>query len=203
MNKELSEIGDEILEDLMAKLPVPESAKESMRNFQKLRRELGKESDRGMALYATAYLDNQLEILLRNKLVGNNKHFKDIFSFNGPVGTFSAKIKLAYSIGLLDKISMDDINILRKIRNEFAHSDKKIDLETKDIKILIDNLKMNVKADNSTARSIFINVVAGISGRIEGSINFSEKFEELLGQSLEKRKSDFNVIMADVMKKLK
>ncbi len=202
MDKELANISDNILEDLLSKLPLPDSAKDSMRNFLNLRRELSKESDRGMTLYATSYLDKKLESLLQNKLIGNKKHFKDLFSFNGPLGTFSSKIKLAFSIGLIDKDSMDDINVLRKIRNEFAHSDQNIDLDSEHIKKLINKLKLNVTPEGASMKHIFINVVAGISGRIEGSLNTAKKFNELISPDLDKRKAEFNTVMEAVLKEI-
>ena len=37
------------------------------------------------------------------------------------MGSFSNKISLSYSLGLIDKIINDDLNLVRKIRNKFAH----------------------------------------------------------------------------------
>lgn len=203
MEDKLLEISDEILEKLLEGLPISDSAKGSMRAFHLMRRELTKESDRGVALLATAHLDYELEELLRDKLIGNKKHLKELFSFNGPVGTFSAKIKLGYSIGLINKDTMDDINILRKIRNEFAHSNQAIDFETENIKSLCNNLKLNVKDEEEPSRTKFINVVSGISGRIEGALSSVAKFEELKNPSLEDRKKEYDKMMDTLFGNLK
>lgn len=90
---------------------------------------------------------------------------------------------------------MDDINILRLIRNDFAHSKQAINFETASIKNRCNSLKLNVKNEEESARSIFMNVVSAISGQIEAAYRGKEKFEELTGQNLEERKADFNKLM--------
>lgn len=54
------------------------------------------------------------------------------------MGTFSARIKAAYSIGLLTKDQFLDLERLRKIRNEFAHTWRLIDITKPKIVSLID-----------------------------------------------------------------
>ncbi|WCO03518.1 MltR family transcriptional regulator [Psychroserpens ponticola] len=168
--------------------------KKRLKDFTKLRSELTKESDRGMSLYATAYIDKKLEILLKKKLIGSNKHLKEIFSFNGPVGTFSSKIKLAYSIGLIDKVIMSDINILRQIRNEFAHSEKNISFETDSIRKSCNKLKTKSSDDMECSREIFLNVASGISGVIAGVTVQTEKFEEKIPIDIEEKRSFYKKI---------
>lgn len=185
---------DQILNKLMDKLSIPDDVRNLTNKFAKLRREMIKESDRGLALYATAHIDNELESVLRKKLIGSEQHLNEIFSFNGPVGTFSAKIKLTYSLGLIDKVIMDDINTLRKIRNEFAHSAQTLSFETQKNKDLCNNLKMNVKHENSSCRTKFINVFAGISGILYGLSIKSERFEELENINVASRKDSLDLL---------
>lgn len=73
-------------------------------------------------MLAAAHLDFLLEQLLREILVGSKKHHDKLFDFNGPLGTFSCKVSLSYSLGLISFEMMHDINIIRRIRNEFGHS---------------------------------------------------------------------------------
>ena len=186
---------EQVLEDIMNLLPLPEAAKESSNEFIKLRKEMLKESDRGLALYATAHIDNELETILRDKLVGNANHLNDVFSFNGPLGIFSSKIKLSYSLGLISKITMNDINTLRKIRNEFAHSNQSLSFESEKIRNLCDGLQLNVQPENSSSRIKFMNVVSGISGLLYGANMKFEKFEELESINLEERKTGFDSLL--------
>lgn len=58
-----------------------------------IRRELTKESDRGCALMAASFLENELMVLLNSKLVGDKKFKEDLFEFNGPLGNFYLESK--------------------------------------------------------------------------------------------------------------
>jgi len=46
----------------------------------------------------------------------------DLFGFDAPFGTFSAKIRLAYAFRLIDQDLRDDFDRVRDIRNAFAHA---------------------------------------------------------------------------------
>jgi DNA-binding MltR family transcriptional regulator len=83
--------------------------------------ELEKESDRGVALIGAAYLDEVLEQLLRAVLVDRKKHVDDLLGCERPLASFSARISMAYCLGLLDQDFYDDLQLIRKIRNDFAH----------------------------------------------------------------------------------
>lgn len=39
----------------------------------------------------------------------------------GPLSNFGGKISMCYSLGLMEKIIIDDLHLVRKIRNAFAH----------------------------------------------------------------------------------
>ena len=52
------------------------------------------------------------------------EELKKLQIFKGPVaplGTFSARSRVAYSFGILSKDEYDDIDLIRDIRNKFAH----------------------------------------------------------------------------------
>lgn len=53
--------------------------------------------------------------------------------FNAPLGTFSSRIHIAFALGLITKSQFSDLEHLRKIRNEFAHSWKLLSFEDKKI----------------------------------------------------------------------
>ena len=41
--------------------------------------------------------------------------------YDGPMGTYSGRIRAAYCLGLLRKPVRDDLRLVGKIRNRFAH----------------------------------------------------------------------------------
>lgn len=85
--------------------------------------EFEKESDRAAVILSIAMLEQTLETLLKTRLVSiSSSEDPFIEGQNAPISTFSAKINLAYRIGLISPQFSRDLHILRKIRNEFAHN---------------------------------------------------------------------------------
>lgn len=85
-----------------------------------------KESDRGLALVTAEFFNASLERLLRARfgpgLRKQPKLMEPLFAGFGPLSTFSAKIKVSYGAELLQDWMASDLDIVRRIRNEFAHS---------------------------------------------------------------------------------
>lgn len=151
---------------------------ENTRKVFAIRHELTKESDRGCALMASSFLDNELMILLQDKFVGQKKFREDLFEANGPLGTFSSRIKLAYALGFISKEIRDEFDLIRKIRNEFGHKYEAINFETDPIRSWILNLKQTFYKKDAKPRSIFNNTVLGVLSFIHAESIQRKKFEE-------------------------
>ncbi|TDA49191.1 hypothetical protein [Burkholderia pyrrocinia] len=81
------------------------------------------ESERAIVVLGVAQIDSDLERLLKHVLHPNPKKGSDeLFGPSGPLGAFSARITLAYRMGIFDSDFVKTLNILRRIRNEFAHN---------------------------------------------------------------------------------
>jgi len=122
-----------------------------------------KESDRGAALNAASVLDDWLGKIIKEFLAPNKSSENLLSGFNAPLGTFSAKAAAAHALGLIQDSEMEEITLVRKIRNEFGHNWKGISFETQQIKDLTNNLPWLGPAEleeNSTSRSRFNFAVA-------------------------------------------
>lgn len=65
---------------------------------------LKNESDRGVVLISAELINNYLTSLFEKYLILNKDLRKDILEYSlAPLHTFSNKIKMAYSLGLIDK----------------------------------------------------------------------------------------------------
>lgn len=84
--------------------------------------EFNNESDRGTALVAASLLDDRLRGILEAFLLKGKVASDLINGFNAPLGTFSSRTSAAYSLGLIQKNEFEEINLIRKIRNEFGHN---------------------------------------------------------------------------------
>jgi mannitol operon repressor len=90
--------------------------------FRKYIDELNQESDRGAVLVSVAMIDDLLEKIILAFLIESKNTTELLSGFNAPLGTFSARILAAYSLGLISENEYAECNRLRKIRNEFAHN---------------------------------------------------------------------------------
>jgi hypothetical protein len=84
-------------------------------------KEFQEESDRGAALVGAALLDARLERLLLAHMLPGKVAGELVNGRNAPLGTFSARINLCYALGLITTAERHDLNLVRSIRNEFAH----------------------------------------------------------------------------------
>ncbi len=80
------------------------------KSWEQFRIEYESSDDRSCALLCAAYLDNCLEILVLEALIHKDEARKGLFSEMMPLGTFSAKIKIAYCLNLIPESIYKDIN---------------------------------------------------------------------------------------------
>jgi|SRR6476660_3207432 len=80
-----------------------------------------KEADRGAVLVAAAVIDDLLERTLLAYLLENESAKAVVQGFNAPLGTLAARLAAAHAMGLLRDSEKHDCELIRKIRNEFAH----------------------------------------------------------------------------------
>jgi mannitol operon repressor len=107
--------------------------KDTEPEFQQLARfmnEFNKESDRGAALVAASMLDEQLQKILSNFLVEGSESKELLVGFNAPLGSFSARVSAAFALGLIQENEFREINLIRKIRNEFGHGWEPVSFES-------------------------------------------------------------------------
>jgi DNA-binding MltR family transcriptional regulator len=79
-----------------------------------------KESDRGCVLVGAAMLENTLGDLL-SVVLRQDGSCQELLDPNMPLGNFASRTELTYALGLIDKEARDDLNLVRKMRNDAAH----------------------------------------------------------------------------------
>jgi DNA-binding MltR family transcriptional regulator len=98
------------------------------------------ESDRIVAIVGGAYLDELLTSLLRSVFI-REEDAEVLLSEIGPLGSNGSRCKLAYCLGLIRKHQRDDLAIVAKIRNKFAHVHTSLTFDDVPISDLCKNLK--------------------------------------------------------------
>jgi DNA-binding MltR family transcriptional regulator len=79
------------------------------------------ESDRAAAILGATYVESIVEDLLRSSLV-DHPDVDAMFRGIGPFSSFSAKTAMLFAMGKINEASRSDLDLIRKIRNEFAHT---------------------------------------------------------------------------------
>ena len=118
---------------------------------------IGQESDRGCIVAAGQAMNSYLEDILRF-ILARNTHVKKeavdpLFDALGPLASFSARIKLAYALGLLERKIYLDLNRVRKIRNISAHSIAGVNFEMPEIEAVIESFETDNSPDAFLVRS--------------------------------------------------
>lgn len=78
-------------------------------------------SDRAGAIVGSAFLETLMNEMLGNFLVDDEREVRRFLQPEGPLGTFGGKISACYCLGLIDETVKDDLRLVAKIRNRFAH----------------------------------------------------------------------------------
>lgn len=78
-------------------------------------------SERGWAITAAATLDERLAALLRAFFVDDERTADEMLEGTGAISAFAARIELAFLLGLISARERRLLNLIRKIRNDFAH----------------------------------------------------------------------------------
>ncbi|MCS3479369.1 DNA-binding MltR family transcriptional regulator [Bradyrhizobium elkanii] len=125
------------------------------RGFYAALQELNAETDRGVALVATSFLDKLLKDTLAAFLIDNASAKELQAGFNAPLGTFSATIAACHALGLINDHEAGQITILRKVRNEFAHQ-VQVTFDNGRVKDLCNNLLVPDRDKDAKPRQKFM-----------------------------------------------
>lgn len=106
--------------------------------------ELKRESDRGLPLVGAALIDEKLLETLQSFFVEGKSSKKLLTEGNAALGTFSSRVEACYALGLIDEFEYQEISLIRKVRNEFAHAKHGLSFQTEKIKGFCSSLKSDL-----------------------------------------------------------
>lgn len=111
----------------------------SYNNFEEL---FHNETDRAAAVLAASYLENIVGMSIKSFLV-DDPSVEELFEGYGPLSSFSARISVAYALGLITKDMRNDLNYIRKIRNHFAHHPSEVSFTLSPVRNFCSNFSTN------------------------------------------------------------
>ncbi len=83
-----------------------------------------------MIIISASRIDDLLKGLLQKVMVHQPGTSDSLLDSDRPLGSFSARIALAYRLGLVDRDFESFLQSIRRLRNDAAHSSEHIDLST-------------------------------------------------------------------------
>ena len=110
---------------LLEQVPSPEEYQVAWENVRK-------DGSRGSVILAGTLVEDSLRALLISRMApGVEKDGpKDLFGPMKPLSSFSAKIRMGFALGLYGERTFHDLELLRELRNLFAHGKVAIDFNT-------------------------------------------------------------------------
>jgi DNA-binding MltR family transcriptional regulator len=105
------------------------------------------ESERGLAIISFAYIDTMMQSLMLaefNPQVSGGA--ESLLSPQGPLDTASARSKMCAALNWITQDTYRDLDLLRKIRNEFAHNPLATSFEDTKIKGLLSSMTTREQA---------------------------------------------------------
>ena len=121
------------------------------------------ESDRSVVILAGSFIEMTLEKYLRMKLV-DSESVAQLFSGYAPLATFSAKIEVGFALGLLPVHVYQDLKVVKKLRNIFAHEVEPWNFDSQRVGDICANFNKIKRTDGSSweltsAREKFLSAV--------------------------------------------
>ena len=97
--------------------------------------------DRIVAIVGAAYLESTFDSLLRAVFIDAPDEADHLLRPDAPLGSNGARYQLAYCLGLITREQRDDLKLIAKIRNAFAHDFKTLSFDTPPVRDLCASLR--------------------------------------------------------------
>ena len=96
--------------------------------------EINQGTERSVALMIGALIEDRLRSVIEQRISHlTPDEMADFFSDNGPASDFASRIKIAYALGGIPAWIWDDVNLIREIRNAFAHTRLQLSFADKEL----------------------------------------------------------------------
>jgi hypothetical protein len=119
--------------------------------------EIEKQTDRGAGIVAAAVLEDALTLTIEIRLLELSSDRRDrLFGRMGPLSNFSAKIELGFALGLFSNEGRKAFDMIRDVRNKFAHEVNISSFDDPRIAGLVKKGETEQSPKNLTPRESFI-----------------------------------------------
>jgi hypothetical protein len=138
------------LKRLLEQVPTPEEYQVAWENVRK-------DGSRGSVILAGTLVEDSLRALLISRMApGVEKDGpKDLFGQMKPLSSFNAKIRMGFALKLYGERTFHDLDLLRKLRNPFAHGKLAIDFNTPEVKWAINQFHCHSRGERDPRKRFY------------------------------------------------
>src|SRR5205807_1537995 len=136
-----------------------------------------------IGLVGAAIIEEQLLRALLTKmrpLSGEMK--KRLFDGYGPLSSFAAKIDLSYALQIINKAQYDDLTVIRRIRNQFAHAMPLINFDSPEIRAHFKSFN-TVQEGETDYRAFYLRKLQEIDRHLDNAIGEADQLSNSQGSS--------------------
>lgn len=147
--------------------------------------ELGFQGQTAFVVLSAQFVDDLLKILIVSRMPKLSKTKEEkLFHGYGPFNSFSVKIDIAHAMDIIDEGLRHDLDVLRKIRNKFAHPTGPVDFRSTDIRKLVAGFRDHDKKMDSYL--YFLKKIEAIRKSLEPKMTTSALVDTLRSAPSEK-----------------
>src|ERR1700694_3255622 len=99
-------------------------------------------NDRGACLLLAAHVENSLDSAIISLFSLSSEQQERLFNQDAPLGTFSRKILFANAVQIIGSITTKNLDIIRHVRNAFAHAKAPINFKTPEVEAICNDLQI-------------------------------------------------------------
>jgi DNA-binding MltR family transcriptional regulator len=114
--------------------------------------------DHTAAIIAGTIVEARLRQALEKVMVRDAEIEREMFHPSGPIGDFAAKIRLAFLLGLISKEGLQNLNLIKDVRNRFAHWVEVESFKSSNVKSLTDRFSILERHFEETITPEFKNI---------------------------------------------
>lgn len=162
------------------------------------RAELSKMQDEGpdmvLAIIGAALIEHEIEHLIIARLKRRDAvTILKCVENNGPMAGLYSKTVLAYAMGILDEVTLENANIVRLIRNAFAHAKRPIKFDAPEVVAELGKIRLPAKKRSFEYKALSAAKRAGEDARARFSILQFQIRVNLMkkGTAAAKRRGDY------------
>ena len=138
------------LSRLREQVPTPQEYQVAWENVRK-------DGSRGSVILAGTLVEDSLRALLISRMApGVEKDGpKDLFGPMKPLSSFNAKIRMGFALKLYGERTFHDLELLRELRNLFAHGQLAVDFNTPAVKCAINQFHCHIRGEEDPRKRLY------------------------------------------------